>query len=143
MHLPPVTLVVHGLSDLLEASNVAAGNQRRELALGGSNVLLGSLEAVLEAVLHDLLELLVDLLGGPLQALRVLGHLKTGNGDTTSVGGLTRSVPDGRALLLLSRGLEDVNGLLGATHVGTLGDELGTLRDESLSLVGRDLILGS
>jgi len=102
MHLPPVTLVVHGLGNLLEPSDVGASNQRRELSLGGGDVLLGSLESVLEAVLHDLLELLVDLLAGPLQALRVLCHLETRDCDTTGVGGLSGCVPDGRTLLLLS-----------------------------------------
>lgn len=64
--LPPVTLVVHGSSDLGETGNVGTSNQGWELALGWDNVLLGGVKAVLEAVLHDALELLVNLLGGPL-----------------------------------------------------------------------------
>lgn len=62
---PPVTLVVHGGSDLAETSNVGTTDERWELALGRGEVLLGGTQAVLEAVLHDALELLVDLLCGP------------------------------------------------------------------------------
>lgn len=40
----------------------------------------------LVAIGHDLFELLVDLLCGPREALRVLGHLEAGDGDTTTVG---------------------------------------------------------
>lgn len=62
---PPVTLVMHGGSDLAETSDVGTTDKGWELALGGGEVLLGGTQAVLEAVLHDALELLVDLLGGP------------------------------------------------------------------------------
>jgi hypothetical protein len=62
---PPIALLLHGSNDLLEASNVGTGDQRRELALSGCDVLLGRLEAVLEALLHDALELLVDFLRRP------------------------------------------------------------------------------
>lgn len=79
---------MHGSGDLLETGNVASSDQRWELALGGGDVLLCGLETVLEAVLHDVLELLVDLLAGPLDALRILGHFETGDGDTTGVGSL-------------------------------------------------------
>ena len=85
---PPVTLGLHGVGDLDEASDVGAGHERGQLALGVLDVLLGGLEAVVEAVLHDGLQLLVDLLGGPADALRVLRHLETRNGDASGVGGL-------------------------------------------------------
>jgi len=62
---PPVTLVVHGSSDLAETGDVSTTNEGWELALGRSEVLLGGTQAVLEAVLHDALELLVNLLGSP------------------------------------------------------------------------------
>ncbi len=39
-------------------------------------------------------------------------------------------------------GLEDVDGVLGAAHVGALGDVAHTRVDESLGLVARDLVLG-
>lgn len=41
---------------------------------------------------HDVLELGVNLLGGPLEAGRVLGHLETGYSDTTGVGSLSGGV---------------------------------------------------
>jgi len=142
MHLPPVTLVAHGSSSLAEASNVGTSDQAGELALLGGHVLLGSLKAVGEAVLHDVLELLVDLLGGPGNALAVLRHLETGNSDTTGVGGLAGSVPDGLALALLAVCLEGIDGLLCAAHVGALGDELAAGVDERLGLLAGDLVLG-
>ena len=142
-NLPPVTVVLHGLSDLGETSNVGTSNQGRQGALGGRNVLLGSGETVVEAVLHDALEAAVDLLAGPGDTGRVLGHLETGDSDTTSVGGLTGGVPDGSGTLVgLTVGLEDVNGLLGGTHVGTLSDELAASGDQSLGLVTGNLVLG-
>lgn len=141
-HLPPVTLVAHGSSSLAEASNVGASDQAGELALRSGHELLGGLEAVGEAVLHDVLELAVNLLSSPGDALAVLRHLKTRDRDTTSVGGLAGSVPDGLALLLAAVGLEGVDGLLGAAHVGALGDELAACLDKVLGLVAGDLVLG-
>lgn len=141
-HLPPVTLVVHGVGDLDETGNVGAGNEGWELALGAWDVLLSGLEAVLEDILHDVLELVVDLLGGPADSLGVLGHLESGNSDTTSVGGLARCVPESLALLLLAGSLEHVDGLLGATHVGALSDEPGAAGNESLGLLLGNLVLG-
>lgn len=141
-HLPPVTLVAHGSSSLAETSNVGTSDQAGELALLSGDVLLGSLKAVVEAVLHDVLELLVDLLGSPGDALAVLRHLETGDGNTTGIGGLAGSVPDGLARLLLAVRLEDVDRLLGAAHVGALGDELAAGGHEGLGLLFGHLVLG-
>ena len=140
--LPPVTLVVHGIGNLDETSNVGASNQRWELAIGSWNVLASSADTVLEAVAHNILQARVDLLARPVDALRILRHLETGNGDTTGVGGLAWSVPDAVGLLLLAGRLEDVNGLLGAAHVGSLGDELAAAGDKGLGLLLADLVLG-
>ena len=140
---PPVTLVVHGLGDLDETSNVGAGNEGRKLALSSLDVGLGSVETVEESVLHDVLETLINLRLGPVEALAVLGHLETGNGDTTAVGGLARGVPDGLALVSLAVVLEDLDSLESAAHVGTLSDELAAGSDETLSLLLGDLVLGS
>lgn len=85
---PPVTLVLHGRSDFLKASNVGSSNQAGELALSRVDILFGSLEAVLEAGFHDALEFLIDFLLCPGDTLRVLGHLKTGDGHSSSVSGL-------------------------------------------------------
>lgn len=133
---------MHGIGNLDEASNVGASNQRWVLALSGWDVLLGSAETVVEGILHDVLESGVDLLSGPVDALRVLCHLKTGNGDTTGVGSLAWCVPDGLGLLLLAAGLEDIDGLLGAAHVGTLGDELAAVGGKVLGLLLGNLVLG-
>lgn len=140
--LPPVTLVLHGLSDLGETSNVGAGHQGRQSTLLGGDILLSSAETVLEAVLHDTLEAVVDLLRGPADTRRVLGHLEAGDGDTTGVGGLAGGVPDGLGAVGLTVGLEDVNRVLGGTHVGALGDELAACSDQGLGLVAGDLVLG-
>lgn len=140
---PPVTLVVHSLGDLDEAGNVGTGDQAGQLTLLGLDVLLGGGETDVEGVLHDALQLGIDLLGSPGQALAVLGHLKTGDSDTTAVGGLARSVPQSLGALLLAVGLEDVDGVLGAAHVGALSDDESTSGNESLSLLLADLVLGS
>lgn len=136
-------MVLHGLDNLGETSNVATGNQRRQDTLLGGDVLLGGVKTVLEAVLHDALEAGIDLLGGPIDPSRVLGHLQTGDGDTTGVGGLAGGVPDGGgAGVGLAVSLEDIDGILGGTHVGTLGEELAAGGDQGLGLVTRDLVLG-
>lgn len=141
--LPPVTLLLHGLGNLGETGDVATGDQGRKDALGGSGVLDGGVETVAEAGLHDALEAGVDLLGRPADAGGVLGHLEAGDGDTTGVGGLAGGVPDGGgAGVGLAVGLEDVDGGLGAAHVGALGDELAAGVDQGLSLLAGDLVLG-
>ena len=102
----------------------------------------------LTACLHDLLELAIDFLRGPAVSLRVLGHLETGNSDTTSIGGFTGSVETNTLGAVgrlggLSGSLEDVDGFLGGTHVGTLGNVSDTSHDQSLCLLARDLVLSS
>lgn len=62
---------MHGLGNLDKASDVAAGHEAGHLALLALDVVLGRLQGRLEAVLHDGLELLVDLLRSPAQTLRV------------------------------------------------------------------------
>ncbi|KAH3663997.1 hypothetical protein OGAPHI_004711 [Ogataea philodendri] len=140
-----ITLVLHGLGNLDETGNVGAHDKRWERALVGlGSVSGGSLVTGVEAVDHDVLELLVDLLGGPLDSLGVLGHLQARNGNTTTVGSLTWSVPDsvtnrGSALSL---GLEHVDGVLGGSHVGSLGNVLAAGSNKSLGLLARNLVLG-
>ena len=60
---------MHGPHDLDETSNVATCHQTGELALLRRDVLLGVVQAVLEGVLHDLLQPVVDFLPGPGDAL--------------------------------------------------------------------------
>lgn len=140
--VPPVTGLLHGTGDLDETGNVGTGNQAGILALGGLDVLLGRVETLEEGALHDLLELAVNLLLGPGETLAVLGHLETGDGDTTAVGGLARGIPDGLALLLTALVLKDLDGLESAAHVGTLSNELAAGGDKSLGLLLADLVLG-
>jgi len=140
---PPVTGLLHRLSDLEETSNVAAGDQAGEHIVTVLDVLLGGVETLVESVLHDGLELLVDLLGGPGETLAVLRHLETGNGNTTAVGSLARGIPDGIGLLLLAVVLKDLDCLESAAHVGTLSDELAAVGNQVLSLGLVDFVLGS
>lgn len=70
---PPVSLVAHGIGDLDEACDVTARHQARQFTLLRLDVLLGGLQAILERLLHNRLELAVDLFGGPRCALQVHG----------------------------------------------------------------------
>jgi len=135
-------VVVHGIGNLDETSNVSTLDQRRKRITLLRRVLNSSGNGGVENVDHDLLEALVNLLGGPVTTLRVLGHLKTRDSDTTSVGSLTRGVPDTLGVLK-TLSLEDINSLLSGTHVRTLGNELGAVGNKSLSLLTGDLVLGS
>jgi len=143
-HLPPIALVPHGVRNLFESSNVGAYDKGRQGILGslvdtvlGADSMGGS-----EDILHDTLELVVDLLRRPLQTCRVLGHLETGNSNTTAVGSLARSVPNG-VLTTASARLEYVDGFLRAAHVGTLSNEFDTCSDEGPGLLLGDLVLRS
>lgn len=133
---------MHRLRNLDKASNVASSDQARQLALLGRNVLVCSLKSNLKGILHDVLELLIDLLRSPRQALAVLCHLQTRHGDTTGVGGLSWGVPDRFVALVGALGLEEVNGILGAAHVGTLGNDEAASVDEGLGLLLADFVLG-
>jgi hypothetical protein len=136
-------VLLHGLSDLGEASDVGASHKGRKDTLTRSNILPSSLKTVVEAVLHDLHEAGVDLLAAPVDTGGVLGHLETGHGNTTGVGGLTGGVPDSSgAGVGVTVSLEDIDGLLGGAHVGAFGDELAAGSNESLGLVTGDLVLG-
>jgi hypothetical protein len=132
--LPPVTLLAHGIRHLLETSNISTHHQTREGILASLSTKLGSdLISSLEHTLHDTLELIVNLLHGPLQTSRVLSHLETRDGHTTAVGGLAGCVPDAVGSVTgAARGLEYVDGFLGATHVGAFSYETDTGGDESL-----------
>jgi len=140
---PPVTVVVHGTGNLDVTRDVGTVDKGRKLSLSDIEVLLGGVEAVPEAALHDASQLLVDLLGGPADTLGVLGHLETGDGDTTAVGSLGWAVPDTVTLAGSAVSLIDIDGLLGGTHVGTLSNELAASGDEILGLLLGNLVLGS
>lgn len=142
IHLPPVTVVVHGAGDLDVTGNVGTSDKRRKLSLSDVVVLLSGVKTVPEAALHNSSELLVDSLGGPVDALGVLGHLESRDSDSSTVGSLGRSVPESLSLAGNTVSLVDINGLLGRSHVGSLGEELGTSGDKVLGLLLGNLVLG-
>lgn len=76
-----------------------------------------------------------------METLRVLRHLQTRYGDTTAVGSLAGRVPDGVGRLL-ALALENVDSLLGASHVGSFGNVQAASLDEVTSIVTVDLVLG-
>lgn len=87
--LPPVTMSLHSIRNLDEPSNVRTRQQTRRNVPARLAIVrpLGSgVEADLVAGLHDALELGVDFFGRPLETLAVLGHLETGDCDSTDVG---------------------------------------------------------
>lgn len=80
-----ITLGEHSRGHLPESCNIAAGNQRRELSLRRRDIFLCRLEAHLEAIRHDTLQLFVDFFGSPLHPRGVLRHLKAGDGHAPCV----------------------------------------------------------
>jgi hypothetical protein len=81
-------------------------------------------------------------------SLRSKGTVSEGSEERSQRDGahLSGSVPDGglssNTGSLNTLALEDVNGGLGATHVGSLSDESDTGGNERLGLLSRDLVLG-
>ena len=76
----------------------------------------------------------VDLLEAPGESQRVLGHLKTGGGDSAGVGGLGGSEED---LVLL----EDLDRLGSRRHVGALGYRERAVLYQRLCAGGVELVL--
>lgn len=141
-NLPPVTMVLHGIGDLGETGDIATGHERRQIAFSGGVILLSRLNTLLESGIHNLLKTTIDFLRRPAEPGRVLRHLKPRHGNTAGVSSLTGAVPDGLAALVSATvGLEDIDGGLGAAHVGALGDELAAGVDERLGFLARDLVL--
>ena len=139
--LPPIPLRLHRRRHLAKARNIAPSHQTRKLPLRRLHILLRRLQPILEAVLHNLLQLPIHLLRRPRHALRILRHFQSRDGDTAGVGGFAGSVPDGVALFGAAVVFEDVDGFGGAAHVASLGDELSASVDERFCLVARDLVL--
>lgn len=116
--LPPVALGMHSVGNAEETGNVCPIHQRRDIVALGEG--LAGLVALLEAVGHDVLELSIDFLRRPLREGRVLLHLETGDGHTTCIRGLARSVVDRVVARLaeLASVFEDVNSFLSRTLLG-------------------------
>lgn len=140
--LEPVTVILHGISHLDEAGDVASDDKRWEDVLGEPGVFASSAAAGLEAFLHDILELLVDLFGGPGEPLGVLGHFQPTDCYTTGVGGLAGSIPHCLvAFVQLAVSLEMFDGSERAAHVGAFGDVSGSALDEALGFGAGDFVL--
>ena len=88
-NLPPIALGMHGSGHLAESCYVASSHQTGELSFGRLDVLLGGLQAILKARFHDTLELAVNFLSAPSDALAILSHFQTGDRDTSGVCCLT------------------------------------------------------
>ena len=123
-------LGVHGVGHLQEARDVRAGLEVAFLA-----VFLGGVCHVVVDVDHDALELGVDLLGGPAQALGVLAHLQGGGGHAAGVGGL-------RGPKEHARGLQGLDAFHHGGHIRALGDAPAAVLDQGLGGLEADLILG-
>ena len=118
----------HRVGDLDEAGEVGSGNV---VALHA--VLLGRVVGVVVDGLHDVLELGVDLFGGPRKAHGVLAHLETGNRDAAGVGGLAGRERDAA--------VEVVDGVGRAAHVRSLDDHHAAVLDEHLGVIAVEFVL--
>lgn len=145
---------MHSVGNLGETSNVGTLDQRGEVASGVLvstvfdaliGIFDGSLDAVLEAVLHNITQLLVNFLRSPVDSLAVLGHFQTGNGNTTAVGSLTGTIPAATIgqLGVKTGVLEDSNSVQIASHVGAFSDETASTSNESLSISLVNFVLSS
>ena len=118
----------HRVGDLDEACEVGTGNV---VALHA--VLLGGIVGVVVDGLHDVLELGVDLFGGPGKAHGVLAHFETGNRNTAGVGGLAGRESDAA--------VEVVDGIGRAAHVRSLNNHHATVFDEHLGVIAVEFVL--
>jgi len=123
------TLSNHGVGDAHEASDVGTLN-----VVDGTIFLLAVLDAHVIDVVHDGVEVLIDLFGSPVAVLSVLANLETRGGNTTGVDGLTRT--EGQFSLLEGG---DGGGL--ATHVGNLSNILHAVLDKGLGILLIKLVL--
>ena len=83
---------------------------------------------------HDLVQLRVSFLEGPLGPARVLLHLKTRGCNATSVRCLAGRVKDTRATQL-------INGLGSGGHICTLRDHLHAVADQGLDALKGEFVL--
>lgn len=83
---------------------------------------------------HNLVQLGIDLLGRPVELLRVLRHLETRGSHAAGVHRLARAVGN----LRLDEG---VDSLRTATHVRNLGDNLHAVGQQLLGVVAVELVL--
>mgnify|MGYP006921976460 CR=1 FL=1 len=120
----------HGVGHLQEADDIGAGLDVTLLA-----VLSCGVGALAVDVLHDLLQLGVHRLKGPVQALAVLAHLQAGDSHAAGVGSLGGGVEE-------AGGFDGLDGLGSTGHVGALKDGLTAVGHQQFGGVGVDLVLG-
>ena len=125
------TLLVHSLSDLLEAGDVRARDQ-----VVTQTVLFGGLCADLVDVLHHLVQLRVDFFRRPHKALAVLAHFKAGHADTARVDRLRRSHDH---VLLRTQKVQSV---VRGRHVGDFDVVLDAGSRDLLCGLHADVVLG-
>ncbi|MNT59192.1 hypothetical protein D3C72_1966790 [compost metagenome] len=86
-------------------------------------------------VLHDAVQALVHLAGGPVQAHGVLAHFQAAGGHAAGVGGLARGEEDARLD-------EDIHSLQGGRHVGAFGHADAAIGQQRPGVFGIQLVLG-
>ena len=123
------TLSNHGFSNAHEAGDVGTLD-----VVDGTVSLLTVLDAHVIDVIHDGVEVLVDLFSGPVAVLSVLADFEARGGNTTSVDSLT-----GAEGHLGSLDGGDSAGL--AAHVGDLSNILHAIGEEHLGIFLGELVL--
>src|SRR5690554_742166 len=120
----------HGVGYLDEAGDVGALDVIDVTILALAIALTGRVDG-----LHDGVQAGIDFAIGPLHAHGVLAHLQTADSDAAGVGCLARGEQDAGFL-------EDVDGLQGRGHVGTLGDAEAAVGDQRARVIPIELVLG-
>ena len=119
----------HGFTDFHKSCNI----RTIDIVVLGA-VFFGSTADGGKDVLHDLLQLLIDLAGSPLELLAVLGHLKAGNRYAAGVGCFARGMKNAAVL-------EDCIRFQGGGHVRPFADKLDPIYHKVLCILSVDLIL--
>ena len=122
-------LFLHGGGDLEEASSVGT-----EDVVVLAVVLSHSISALLVDILHDALEMAINLFRLPAETDGVLSHFETRDSNTTSIASNTRGIDD-------TVFNEVVHGIVVDTHVGKFNAELDTVLNELLSIIEAKFVL--
>ncbi len=128
------------LDDALSNHSVSNTHETSEVStldiVDGAVSLAAVFHALSIDVVHDGMEVLVDLFSSPVAVLGILADFKTGGSNTTSVDSLTRTEGDTGILDSL-----DSSGL--RTHVGDLGNILHAVSDKLFCILFSELVLES
>lgn len=123
------TLRNHRVGDLDETGDVCTHNIVALVAEA-----FGCIVGVVMNGLHDALQLGIDFLTRPAEALGVLGHFKARRGDAASIGGFSWAVHD-------LRRAEGFDGLRGRGHICAFADERASGLEHELGIVAVEFIL--